>query len=89
MGVLTIRKLDDAVLERIKSQARVSGRSMEEEARQALGEAYRLKPSLGPWLTQLRVKQVAMFGDRTFPDSIDLIRELREEGPNDLDRGEG
>jgi plasmid stability protein len=38
MGTITIRRLDDAVIEAIKRRAALAGRSMEEEARHALHE---------------------------------------------------
>jgi plasmid stability protein len=39
MATLTIRQLDDQVKERLRVRAAQAGRSMEEEAREILGEA--------------------------------------------------
>jgi plasmid stability protein len=114
MGAITIRKLDDAVIVRLKRRARANGRSMEEEARRVLEAAAaeaepqparrsddpdveelkaleRERPGLldengrfrpGPELVDyMRRWQKATFGGRTFPSSVELLREIREEDP--------
>jgi len=45
MATLTIRNLPDEVRDRIRREAAEHGRSMEEEARQALALRYRPRPS--------------------------------------------
>ncbi len=45
MATLTIRNLPDEVRDRIRREAAEHGRSMEEEARQALAMRYRSRPS--------------------------------------------
>jgi plasmid stability protein len=44
MASITIRRLDDAVKERLRIQAARHGRSMEEEARQVLTAALKKEP---------------------------------------------
>jgi plasmid stability protein len=48
MATLTIRQLDDQVKERLRVRAARSGRSMEEEAREILGEAVGRSRKSGP-----------------------------------------
>ena len=76
MGTLTIRNLDDRVIETLKAQAKANHRSLEGEIRHALTQ--RANP-LG---------QIAEFRDRTLQlrsltterkqtDSVELLREDR------------
>ena len=81
MGAITIRRLDDAVIERLKSDAKANGRSMEEEARAALNRAYRPRLTGQAAVDRARAFRKEMFGDRVFPDSAPLIRELRDGDP--------
>jgi plasmid stability protein len=78
MGAITIRRLDDAVIERLKADAKANGRSMEEEARATLTRAFRPRLTGQAAVDQARAFRKEMFGDRVFPDSAPLIRELRE-----------
>jgi plasmid stability protein len=78
MGTLTIRNLEDQVIERLKDKARQNGRSLEAEVREALryeaermtrkeavAESDRLRA-----MTPKGVKQT---------DSVELLRQGREE----------
>ena len=76
MGTLTIRNLDDQVIERLKEQARANHRSLEGEVRHLLTQ--RLD----------RLAQIADFRERTRQlvsrtvhtpqtDSVDMLREDR------------
>jgi plasmid stability protein len=47
MATLTIRQLDDTVKERLRVRAAQAGRSMEEEAREIIGNAVAKKPMSG------------------------------------------
>ena len=81
MGAITIRRVDDGVIARLKADAKQHGRSMEEEARMALSQVY--PPTLHgqaavDHLDALRRK---VWGGVIQPDSTPLIRELREEDP--------
>jgi plasmid stability protein len=81
MTQLTIRRLDPRVIEKLKARAAAAGHSMEEEARQILGESV-LEDQLSrqrAWLKQMEAKQRELFGDRVFPDSSSLFREMRDE----------
>ncbi len=81
MTQLTIRRLDPTVIERLKKRAAAAGRSMEEEARQILSETV-LEEQLArqrAWLKEMEATRRELFGDRVFPDSSDLFREMRDE----------
>jgi len=81
MGAITIRKLDDDVLNRMKRRAKAAGRSMEEEARRSLTRAFAAKPTIEEWLADARETRERLFGERVFPDDFasDTIREVRDE----------
>lgn len=77
MGSLTIRNLDDHVIEALKAEARANDRSMEAEARHALKERFD------------RIQRMVEFRERTdalrrltegIPqtDSVELLREDRD-----------
>lgn len=79
MGAITIRNLDDGVIERLKREAARRGRSMEEEARSTLTERY--PPSyVADWLERLERFQTEHFPDgEAGIDVVELVREGREE----------
>lgn len=79
MGAITIRNLDDGVIERMKAEAARRGRSMEEEARSALSERY--PPSyVADWLERLERFRANHFPDcESGVDVVELAREGREE----------
>lgn len=81
MTQLTIRRLDHSVLTGLKRRASAAGRSMEEEARRILSEAV-LDEQLDrqrAWLKEMQAKRQELFGDRIFPDSSGLFREMRDD----------
>jgi plasmid stability protein len=81
MTQLTIRRLDRAVIEKLKQRASAAGHSMEEEARRILSETV-LKDQLArqrAWLKEMEATRRELFGDRVFPDSSGLFSELRDE----------
>jgi len=85
MGVITIRRLDDDVIERLKDKAKRHGRSMEEEARVAITRAVgrRLHGEAAvEHFTKLRAE---LFGDRVFPDSTEEFRRMRDGDPTAWD----
>ncbi len=77
MATLTIRQLDDAVYERLRARAVRNKRSLEAEARHMLDERSRDRGAFVEDLRDFHARMVARHG--LLPDSIDLIRELREE----------
>lgn len=81
MTQITIRRLDPLVIEGLKKRAAAAGRSMEEEARQILSDAVESAQIARQraWLENMEKTQHALFGDKVFPDSTALIREMREE----------
>lgn len=81
MGALTIRRLEDGVIERLKAEAKQHGRSMEEEARLALSRAYRPRLTGPAALEYADAVRKDIFGDRVLTESVSTIRELREEDP--------
>jgi plasmid stability protein len=88
MGTITIRRLDDAVIEAIKRRAVQAGRSMEEEARRTLQKAYgeaeraRLRAEAVAHVRDLHARGLLPKGGGV--DSADLIREMREERERQL-----
>lgn len=91
MGAITIRRLEDAVLDRLKEKAKAAGRSMEEEARRQLIDSnppprrmFTPEEALEE-LGRLRAAQ----GERVFPDPASEIRRLRDSGyPRGSDKPE-
>lgn len=81
MGAITIRRLEEGVIERLKADAKQHGRSMEEEARLALSRAYRPRLTGQAAIDYARSIRKEIFGDRVLPDSVSMIREMREEDP--------
>ena len=88
MGTITIRRLDNAVIEAIKRRAAEAGRSMEEEARQALQQSYgeaeraRLRAEAVARIRDLHARGLLPKGNGV--DSVDIIREMREEREQQL-----
>ena len=76
MATLIIRRLDDAVVARLRQRAAAAGRSMEQEVRDILTRAAR--PDVAQ-IVQLLREHRARFGDRVFSDSADLVRAMRDE----------
>lgn len=76
MATLTIRNLDDAVVEKLKERARDNERSLEAEVRALLAQAAE-RPS-SKKLRELAEKIAAMTPDVPQTDSTDLIREDRD-----------
>lgn len=75
MATLTIRKLDEAVHERLRARALANNRSLEAEVRHLLEESTREKLDLARELESFHRQMVAKHG--LLPDSTELIRELR------------
>jgi plasmid stability protein len=78
---LTIRRLDQTVIDGLKKRAAEAGHSMEEEARRILSEAVvdtQLQRQR-EWLAEMQAMRKEAFGDKILPDSSDEIRKMREE----------
>jgi plasmid stability protein len=81
---LTIRRLDQAVIDGLKKRAATAGHSMEEEARRILSEAmgHALEDRLArrrAWVARIEAKRKQLLGDSTFSDSTEIIRRMRDE----------
>ena len=81
MTQITIRRLDQAVIDRLKRRAAEAGRSMEEEARTILSEAVRDEQLARQraWLKEMAETRRRLFGDKVFPDSSGEFRKMRDE----------
>jgi len=80
MASLTIRKIDDAVYERLRDRARANKRSAEAEVRHLIAETVRPKPDMTVLVEELRRFQAQMkakYG--VLSDSTELIRQMRDE----------
>ena len=76
MAQITVRNVDEQVLERLKKRAARNGRSLESEARRILTNA--AKPSLGESREIVQRFRKERYGDRVLSDSAELIREDRD-----------
>ena len=77
MASVTIRNLDDGVVERLKSKAKDNGRSLEAELREILSTEAR-RASTKEWLAEADHIAAMTPKDRPQTDSTILIREDRD-----------
>ncbi|MCH2487837.1 MAG: hypothetical protein MK010_08870 [Erythrobacter sp.] len=77
MASVTIRNLDDGVVERLKSKAKDNGRSLEAELREILSTEAR-RASTKEWLAEADRIAAMTPKDRPQTDSTILIREDRD-----------
>lgn len=80
MSQITIRRLDPGVIDALKKRAASAGRSMEEEARTILSDAV-LAEKLArqrAWVKSMQALHKRLYGDKVFPDSTHLFREMRD-----------
>jgi len=77
MANVTIRNLDDGVVERLKSKAKDNGRSLEAELREILSTEAR-RASTKEWLAEADRIAAMTPKDRPQTDSTILIREDRD-----------
>ena len=76
MAQILVRDLEPEVVARLKERAKIHGHSLQAEVAQILRLAARTKT-----MAEARAisdKWMAYWGDRTFSDSAELIREDRE-----------
>jgi plasmid stability protein len=81
MTQLTIRRLNQSVIDGLKKRAAAAGRSMEEEARTILSEAIvddQLERQRA-WADRMKAKRHELFGDKVFSDSTEIIRRMRDD----------
>ena len=76
MATLTIRNLDDEVVDKLKARAKEHNRSLEAEVRQILADA--AKPGATVDLLILADRIAAMTPDVPQTDSTEIIREFRD-----------
>lgn len=76
MATVTIRNLDDEVVEKLKAKAKANDRSLEAELRQLLTDAA-ARPSPGELLA-IADRIAAMTPDVPQTDSTEIIREFRD-----------
>ncbi len=75
MAQILVRNLDPDVVERLKKRAHASGRSLQSEVKGILEDATRADYDRARKVAnQIRCK----LGDKTFSNSVDLIREDRD-----------
>jgi plasmid stability protein len=75
MAQILVRNLDERVVRRLKRRAKAAGRSLQAEAKAILEDAAKLDMEAARKVLE---KFRAQFGDRTFSDSAELIREDRD-----------
>ena len=76
MGNITIRNIDDSLLQALEERASAAGRSLEDEARQILRQAAKPEDA-GVW-ERMRTFRSSL-RNRSFPDSAEVLREIRDE----------
>jgi antitoxin FitA len=77
MANLTIRNVDDDIVETLKARAKAHNRSLEAEIRQILADQVR-RPWRGAELRALAEKIAAMTPNVPQIDSVELLREDRD-----------
>ena len=78
MANLTIRNVDDEVVEALKAKAKAHNRSLEAEIRQILADQVRRPSWRGAELRALAEKIAAMTPNVPQTDSVELLREDRD-----------
>jgi antitoxin FitA len=85
MAQITIRRLDDEIVRRLRIRAAEAGHSMEEEARRVLARSLGVdRQALIEKLRKLREEN----GPHSGPTSAQIIREMRDRVPEWLDKAE-
>lgn len=82
MGAITIRKIDDEVIEDLKQMARINHRSMEEEAREALRRHTRPRLSGQAAVDYFRERLITPLKPI---DTLAVLREIRDGADDDYD----
>lgn len=83
MAQITIRKLDDAVMQALRKRAAAAGRSIEEEARRSLAIA----TGVDRGVARARLEAVrSILKGCVDTAAEDLIREMRDSRTHDLSR---
>ncbi len=78
MATVTIRNLDDEVVNSLKAKAKENGRSLEAELREILARASQSrKPTLDEF-REIAERIAAMTPDVPQTDSTEIIREMRD-----------
>ena len=75
MGNLTVRNLDDGVIETLKAQAKLNQRSLEAEVRYVLTQRADRHIRIADF--RERTRQIAGMTDAPQTDSVELLREDR------------
>ena len=79
MGQLTVRKVDDEIIRRLKIRAAEHGRSAEAEHREILKQALLAAPKMDPEEWWRRAEELRRRPGRMPDDSTDFIRKMRDE----------
>lgn len=78
MAQILVRNLDQETVDKLKEQARLHGRSLQQEAKRLIEEAAN-EPRLNNETALKQIKEVRkLFKGKKFPDSVKLIREDRD-----------
>jgi plasmid stability protein len=77
MGAITVRKIDDEVMQRLRRRAMANKRSLEAEVRHLLAEHSRDHGSIIDDLEAFQAELATAYG--RLSDSTPIIRKMREE----------
>lgn len=76
VGNITIRDIDDSLLQALEERASAAGRSLEDEARQILEGT--VQPAQDDFWERMRRRR-ASYGNKIFSDSGEISSEMRTE----------
>ncbi|HEY0833971.1 MAG TPA: hypothetical protein VGE72_08710 [Azospirillum sp.] len=80
MGMITVRNVDDSLLQALEQRATAAGRSLEDEVRNILARTVQPASPLTPeefWERADRLR--ASFGNRVVSDSGEIVSQMRQE----------
>ena len=78
MAQILVRNLDENIVRKLKEQAKRNGRSLQAEAKMILEQSANQRKLDMAATRKLIDKVRSTFKGRTFPDSVELIREDRD-----------
>ncbi len=79
MAEIVVRDLDDAVVERLREHASTAGHSLEAEVKLILETEFKRQADMAR-ARELIDKIRTELDGREFPDTVELIREMRDGG---------
>lgn len=79
MATITVRNVDDAAYERLKSRAKANKRSLEAEVRLMIEEKNRDRRDIVAEMRESHRRRVELYGYRPEGESLRILRAVRDE----------